>query len=127
MPIAGLGLVLQSEHIDARIDRLVVDGEENVAFTHAGAAGGGRLGDFCGHNAHRALDPEHAVFDFVGGGARNDVGQTEGEQREGHRDGQGRLPPLTPPGLAVVHAHVSGSASGGFVEFAEQERSIRAD
>ena len=109
VPIAGPSLVLQGDHVEPRVDGLVVDGKQDVARLHAGAAGGRRRRHFGGHHAHRALDPEHAVFDFVGRGARNDVRQTEGEQGERHRDGQGRLPPLTPPRLAVVHGHISSA------------------
>jgi hypothetical protein len=46
----------------------------------------------------------------------NDVGEPEGQQRKSDRNGQRRLPPLAPPGFAVVHR---------FVEFAQQARSIR--
>ena len=145
VPIAGPPLMLQVDHVETRVNGLVVDGEQDVARPYAGAAGGRGRRDFRRHDAHRALDPEHAVFDFVGGGSRHDVGEAEGKQRERHRDGQRGLPPLTPPGFAVVHAYVSrprfhhatalGNAGRGprlrrgvwrwFVEFAEQERSIQ--
>jgi hypothetical protein len=38
MARAGLRLVLQREHIGAAVDGLIVDGEEDVSGTHAGAA-----------------------------------------------------------------------------------------
>ena len=111
--VAGARLVLDREHVGAAFDRLIVDGQQDVARPHTGPARGRRRGDLGRHHAHGALDPEHAVFHFVGGRARNDVGQTERQQRERHRHGQRRLPPLAPPRFAVVLAMTLGPASGG--------------
>jgi hypothetical protein len=114
--IAGLGLVLQGEHVGSTVDRLIVDGEEDVARTDARSARGGGSGNFGGDDTHGAFDPQDAVFNFVRRGARDHIGEPEREQRKRHRHGQCRLPPLSPPGVAVVH----------FVEVAQQDRSIRA-
>jgi hypothetical protein len=90
-------LMLKRDDVGTAIDWLIVDGEQNVAGPHTGAARGGRLGHFRRDHPNRALNPEHAVFNLVGGGARHDVRQAERQQAERHRHGQRGLPPLAPP------------------------------
>ena len=112
-------LVLQGEHVGAALDRLGIDREQNVARPHARPARSRWRGDFRRHHSDRALDPQHAVFNFAGSRTRHDIRQAERQQAERHRHGQRRLPPLAPPRLSVVLHRAR------FVEFAQQERSIR--
>ena len=103
MTIAGARRVLQREHVGAALDRLVVDGDQDVAGPHAGAARRPRGRDFGGNHTDGALDPEHAVFNFSRRRARDDVREAKRQQAERHRHRQGRLPPLAPPRILVVN------------------------
>ena len=82
---AGRGL-LQFVHGLARFDCLAVDGQQHVAGSHAGAGSGRRRIDIGGDDPGGALHPQHAVFDVVAGGALDDVGQAEQQQRRGDPD-----------------------------------------
>ena len=81
---------------------------EGLGYTaglDAGTAGRGRRSHFGRDHADRALNPEHPVFNIVGGGTGNNVGQTERQQAERHPNRQRGLPPLTPPGIPVGNGH----------------------
>jgi hypothetical protein len=105
MTIAGAGCVLHREHIGASLDRLVVDRNQYIAGTHAGAACGRGSRDFSRNHTNRPLDPQHSVLDFSRGRTRNDIGQSERQKPERHRHGQRCLPPLSPPRIRVVDGH----------------------
>jgi hypothetical protein len=106
MTLAGLRAVLQRQHVLASVNRLVVDRQQDVAGPDTGAAGGRRRRDLRGHHAQRPLDPEHPVFNFDGGRPRDDIGEAKRQQRKGHRNGQGCLPPFAPPGDRGGNGHV---------------------
>ena len=80
--IAGLELLLHGEDVGAAFDRLTVDGEQDVARADAGAARRRTARDFRRDDAHGALDPQHAVFDFVRRRPRDDVGEPERQQAQ---------------------------------------------
>ncbi len=96
MSFAARGPLLNAEDVFAIYDRMTVDGQQHVAFVHPCTAGGRIGGDLGGDDPGTALDPQDAVFDFVGGGALDDVDDAKCEQQQGGDDRQHRARPLTP-------------------------------
>ena len=81
MSFAPRGPLLNAEDVFAIFDRMAVDGQQHVALVHACTAGGRIGGDLGGDDPRAPLDPQDAVFDFVGGGALDDVDHAEREQQ----------------------------------------------
>ena len=77
-------------------DRRPIDGQQDVAGANPRLRGGGSAGDLGRDDAGAALDPQHAVLDFVGGGALGDVGDAHRQQQQRRDDRQNRPRPLAP-------------------------------
>ena len=76
---------------------------------NARAIGRRAAGDLGRDDAGAALDPQHAVLDFVAGRALDDVGDAHREQQQRRGDRQDRPRPLAPTGgCADADERVSG-------------------
>ena len=96
--------VRRGDHIRRAFHGPAVDGEQHIAEPHAGSGGRRTVGQFRGGDPVRTRDPQHAVLDFVPCRPDVDIGETEAEQHQCHREGR---EPASRAGLACPRAGAS--------------------
>ena len=88
--LAGTSLVQDVEDVSRALNRVIVDGEQQIASSQTNTIGRTSFGHLINDDTVRPRRPQHAVFDFLPRRARGDIRNAEAEQCRHHDHRQGR-------------------------------------
>jgi hypothetical protein len=94
-PVVSAVLIL--DDVRWTVDRLAVDGDQQITLADPRRGGRRVRRDLDGGQALGLAAPEHAILDFVPTRAHRDIRDPERDQDGGHPDGERRAPPRSPP------------------------------
>jgi hypothetical protein len=103
--LSSRGALLHFQHVLPTLDRLPVQGQEHVSGPEARAIRRRAGGDLGRYDAGRALDPQHAVFNLIGGGPKDDVADAKRQQDERDRHRHDRADAVAPTDVRFNRRH----------------------